>query len=281
MVTFAGCDKSLPGMLMAAARLNLPSVFLYGGSILPGPPQRPGARHRRACSRPSAPAPPAPSTDDGARRHRAQRLPDRGQLRRHVHRQHHGVGRPRRSACRCPARRRRPPSTAAATTSPTRQRRGRRQPARAGHPAPPDHDQGGVRERHRRRRWRSAARPTPCCTCSPSPTRPGSSSSSTTSTGSAARVPHIADMKPHGKYHMTDLDRVGGVPGGDAASCSTPGCSTATASPSPAGPWPRTSPSIDPPAPDGEVVHPLVRPDPRRRRHRRAHRLAGARRARW
>ena len=36
MVTFAGCDKSLPGMLMAAARINVPSVFLYGGSILPG-----------------------------------------------------------------------------------------------------------------------------------------------------------------------------------------------------------------------------------------------------
>ena len=36
MVTLAGCDKSLPGMLMAAARLNLPSVFFYGGSILPG-----------------------------------------------------------------------------------------------------------------------------------------------------------------------------------------------------------------------------------------------------
>jgi dihydroxy-acid dehydratase len=36
MVTLAGCDKSLPGMLMAAARLDLPSVFLYGGSILPG-----------------------------------------------------------------------------------------------------------------------------------------------------------------------------------------------------------------------------------------------------
>jgi dihydroxy-acid dehydratase len=36
LVTFAGCDKSLPGMLMAAARCNLPSVFLYGGSILPG-----------------------------------------------------------------------------------------------------------------------------------------------------------------------------------------------------------------------------------------------------
>ena len=36
LVTFAGCDKSLPGMLMAAARINLPSAFLYGGSILPG-----------------------------------------------------------------------------------------------------------------------------------------------------------------------------------------------------------------------------------------------------
>jgi dihydroxy-acid dehydratase len=36
LVTFAGCDKSLPGMLMACARLNLPSVFLYGGTILPG-----------------------------------------------------------------------------------------------------------------------------------------------------------------------------------------------------------------------------------------------------
>ena len=36
LVTFAGCDKSLPGMMMAMARLNLPSVFLYGGSILPG-----------------------------------------------------------------------------------------------------------------------------------------------------------------------------------------------------------------------------------------------------
>jgi dihydroxy-acid dehydratase len=36
MVTLAGCDKSLPGMLMAAARINVPSVFLYGGSILPG-----------------------------------------------------------------------------------------------------------------------------------------------------------------------------------------------------------------------------------------------------
>ena len=36
MVTFAGCDKSLPGMLMAAARIDVASVFVYAGSTLPG-----------------------------------------------------------------------------------------------------------------------------------------------------------------------------------------------------------------------------------------------------
>ena len=36
MVTFAGCDKSLPGMMMAAARLDVASVFVYAGSTLPG-----------------------------------------------------------------------------------------------------------------------------------------------------------------------------------------------------------------------------------------------------
>ena len=36
MVNFAGCDKSLPGMLMAAARIDVASVFVYAGSILPG-----------------------------------------------------------------------------------------------------------------------------------------------------------------------------------------------------------------------------------------------------
>jgi len=36
LVGIAGCDKSLPGMMMAMCRLNVPSVFMYGGSILPG-----------------------------------------------------------------------------------------------------------------------------------------------------------------------------------------------------------------------------------------------------
>src|SRR6187399_1259407 len=36
LVGLAGCDKSLPGMMMAMVRLNMPSIFIYGGSILPG-----------------------------------------------------------------------------------------------------------------------------------------------------------------------------------------------------------------------------------------------------
>ena len=43
LVGIAGCDKSEPGMMMAMARLNLPAVYLYGGTILPGTYQ--GPRH--------------------------------------------------------------------------------------------------------------------------------------------------------------------------------------------------------------------------------------------
>jgi dihydroxy-acid dehydratase len=46
MVMLAGCDKSLPGMLMAAARLDLSAVFLYAGSILPGWAKMPDGSER-------------------------------------------------------------------------------------------------------------------------------------------------------------------------------------------------------------------------------------------
>ena len=39
-----------------------------------------------------------------------------------------------------------------------------------------------------------------------------STSTSTTSTGSRGQTPHIGDLKPFGRYHMVDLDRIGGVP---------------------------------------------------------------------
>ena len=75
----------------------------------------------------------------------------------------------------------------------------------------------------------------------------------------AARVPHIADTKPHGAYHMVDLDRVGGVPmvmkhlldagllHGD--------CLTVTGKT-----MAENLAALAPPAPDGEVVHPLSDP---------------------
>ena len=60
LVGFAGCDKCLPGMMMAMLRLNVPVVFLYGGSILPGQFQRQGP-HRAGRVRGGRPrTPPAP-----------------------------------------------------------------------------------------------------------------------------------------------------------------------------------------------------------------------------
>src|SRR3982751_5911036 len=47
VLAFGGCDKNMPGCVMAMARLNVPSVFVYGGRILPGPrPPRPGRGSR-------------------------------------------------------------------------------------------------------------------------------------------------------------------------------------------------------------------------------------------
>ena len=75
----------------------------------------------------------------------------------------------------------------------------------------------------------------------------------------AARVPHIADMKPHGRFHMVDLDRIGGLPvvmrelldaGLIDGDCLTVTGTTVA----------ENLAALDPPAPDGEVVRPLSRP---------------------
>ena len=91
----------------------------------------------------------------------------------------------------------------------------------------------------------------------------------------ADNVPHIADMKPGGKFHMSELDRVGGVPvvlrhlldagliDGDTLTVTGKTMAENLA-------------ALDPPRPDGVVVHPLDAPDPHRGRDQRAHRLAGA-----
>ena len=113
-VLLAGCDKSLPGMLMAAARLDLASVFLYAGTTLPGD----STTALSTSSTSSRPWERAPWADElrGVGRDRAQHLSGRGGVRWHVHRQHDG--RRRRSDGHVPswaAPRRR--SIAATTTS--------------------------------------------------------------------------------------------------------------------------------------------------------------------
>ena len=140
-----------------------------------------------------------------------------------------------------------------------RVRPGRDRAAGARHPAPPDHDQGGLRERHRRghgaRRVDQRRAPPP----GHRQRGPGRARRSTTSTGSAARVPHIADTKPHGRYHMVDVDRIGGVPvvmrelleaGLLHGDCLTVTGRTVA----------ENLAALDPPAPDGEVIHPLSDP---------------------
>ena len=74
-----------------------------------------------------------------------------------------------------------------------------------------------------------------------------------------AKVPHVADMKPHGRFHMIDLDRVGGVQvvmrelleaGLLHGDCMTVTGRTVA----------ENLAALDPPAPDGSVVHPLSDP---------------------
>jgi dihydroxy-acid dehydratase len=75
----------------------------------------------------------------------------------------------------------------------------------------------------------------------------------------AARVPHLADTKPHGKYHMSDIDRIGGVQvvmqellsaGLLHGDCMTVTGKTVS----------ENLAVLNPPAPDGEVVHPIAAP---------------------
>ena len=91
VVALSGCDKTIPGTVMALARLDLPGVMLYGGSIPPGQLPRPRRvdhgrlrGHRRALAR--------QDERRGPRRDRGGRQPRRRRLRRPVHRQHDGDG---------------------------------------------------------------------------------------------------------------------------------------------------------------------------------------------
>jgi len=256
LVSFAGCDKSLPGMLMAAARLNLPSVFLYGGSILPG-------RYKDQ-------ALDIVSVFEAVGACAAGTLTENelGEIERRA----------------CPTEGSCAGMFTANTMASISEAIGMALPGSA---APPAVDRRrddfafesgravmnllelGVRPRQimTKEAFENAIAVTMAL---------GGSTNAVLHLLAiaheaqveleledfnrvGARVPHIADTKPHGKYHMTDIDRIGGVQVVlrellDAGLLHG-GCMTVTG---------RTMAenlaALDPPKPDGDVVHPLAEP---------------------
>ncbi len=251
LVTLAGCDKSLPGMLMAAARLNLPSAFLYGGSILPG-----RVRDR---------ALDITSVFEAVGAHAVDALTDE-----ELSLIEHNAC-PTEGSCAGMFTANTMASVAEAlgmalpgsSSAPAVDRRRDDAAFRTGQ-AVVELLRAGIRPRQvmTKQAFENAIAVTMAL---------GGSTNAVLHLLAiahearvelelddfnkvAARVPHLADTKPHGKYHMADIDRIGGVPvvmrelleagllHGD--------CLTATG---------RTVAEnlavLDPPAPDGDVVH--------------------------
>src|SRR5438270_1148182 len=254
LVTFAGCDKSLPGMLMAAARLNLPSVFVYGGSILPGrwkdealdivsvfeavgacaagtlSENELGEIEKRAC----------PTEGSCAGMFTANTMASVGEAL--------GMSLP-------------------GSASPAAVDRRRDDFAYESGEAVVRLLETGIRPRQimTKEAFENAIAVVNAV---------GGSTNAVLHLLAIAnearveltlddlnavgrRVPHIADMKPHGKWHMTDLDRVGGVAvvmkelldaGLLHGDCLTVTGRTVA----------ENIAALDPPAPDGDVVHPLA-----------------------
>ena len=182
-VLLAGCDKSLPGMLMAAARLDLASVFLYAGSILPG---RIGDRDITIQDA---------FEGVGACAVGAITRADLDEIERHACpgegacggmftantmasvAEAIGMSLPGSASPPAPDRRR--------DDAAVRSGRGRRRAAPPRHHRPPDHDQGGVRERHRRRHGPRRLDQRRAAPAGDRARGPRSTSPSTTSTASA------------------------------------------------------------------------------------------------
>ena len=256
LVTFAGCDKSLPGMLMAAARLNLPSVFLYGGSILPGEYQG------RALD--------IVSVFEAVGAHAAGTMGDEELL---------GI---ERNAC--PSEGSCAGMFTANTMASVAEALGMSLPGSASPPAPDGRRDDFAFESGRAvvRLLELGIRPRQILTKEAFENAIAVVMALGGSTNAvlhllaiaaearvelaledfnrvAARVPHIADTKPHGQYHMVDIDRIGGIPvvlrhlldagllHGD--------CLTVTGKT-----MAENLADLDPPAPDGKVIHPLSDP---------------------
>jgi dihydroxy-acid dehydratase len=256
LVTLAGCDKSLPGMLMAAARLNLPAVFLYGGSILPG------QLNNQAID--------LVNVFEGIGACAAGTLTENelGEIEKHA----------------CPTIGSCAGMFTANTMASAAEALGMSLPGSSAAPAIDARRDDFAFETGRAVMGllEAGIRPRQILTkeAFENAIAVGMALGGSTNlvlhllaiaheahvelelddfNRIGAKVPHIADMKPHGKYHMTDLDRIGGVPvvmrelldagllHGDAVTVSGKTVAENLA-------------ALDPPAPDGEVVHPLSAP---------------------
>ena len=256
LITFAGCDKSLPGMLMAAARVNLPSVFLYGGSILPG-------LHK------------GKATDIttvfeavGAYSAGTMDLAELGEIERGA----------------CPSEGSCAGMFTANTMASVAEAIGMSLPGSSTPPAPDSRRDEFAYESGRAvvRLLELGLRPRQIMTKEAFENAISVVMALGGSTNAvlhllaiaaearveldlddfnriAARVPHIGDTKPHGAYHMIDIDRIGGIPvvmrhlleaGLLHGDCLTVTGKTIA----------ENLADIDPPAPDGKVIHPLSDP---------------------
>jgi dihydroxy-acid dehydratase len=256
LVALAGCDKSLPGMLMAAARLNLPSVFLYGGTILPG---RVGDRPLDVVSVFEAVGAHAVGALSAEELHQIEcnACPTEGSCA--------GMFTANTMAAVAEALGMALPGSSSA---PAVDRR-RENFAFSSGVAVVDLLAAGVRPRQimTKAAFENAIAVVMAL---------GGSTNAVLHLLAiaheaqvdlalddfnriASRVPHITDAKPHGRYHMVDIDRVGGIPvvlrallearllHGD--------CLTVTGKT-----MAENLSALDPPAPDGMVVHPMSRP---------------------
>jgi dihydroxy-acid dehydratase len=249
-VGLAGCDKSLPGMLMAAARLDLPMVFVYGGTILPG---RLGDRALDIVS-----------VFEAVGAHAAGTMSDAE------------LSAIERNAC--PTEGSCAGMFTANTMASVAEALGMALPAGASAPAVDRRRDDlafasgqavvGLLERGIRPR-QILTKPAFENAIATVMALGGSTNAVLHLLAIAAeaqvdlhledfgrigaRVPHLADMKPHGRFHMTDLDRVGGLPVVLRALLEEGvlhgECLTVTG-----GTMAENLAAVDPPAPDGEVV---------------------------
>jgi dihydroxy-acid dehydratase len=255
-VGLAGCDKSIPSMLMAAARLNLASVFVYNGSILPG------QLHGEALD--------ITSVFEAVGAHALGTITDEelSDIERNA----------------CPGEGACGGMFTANTMSSIAEAIGMSLPGTASPPAVDARREGDAERAGEAvmNLLRLGIRPRDIMTKKAFENAIAVLNALGGSTNAvlhllalaheaevpleledfnriAAKVAHIADTKPGGKYHMTDIDRVGGVPvvlkmlldagllHGDVMTCTGKTMAENLA-------------EINPPAPDGEVLHPLSDP---------------------